>query len=241
MKYLIAFIITMFLYGPVSGQKLSFSKSLTKQSMFSVPNLTSELQFNAPKAKLAQPSLVQPSIGFRKPTNIWSRDYAKNTLSTFSKPTKGLSFSYNFYSPKKQTNQLFQQVQWAESNLVQVIKPTKQFVPRKPVALVEAITEEMEFDNTDIPSEPEVPVTTLATLDNTIYPNPTTGLFYVQLKTPVSQLKVTDLIGRVVLSQKVADKGVESVDISHLPNGSYVVGLLQENVWHSTKLVKVNE
>ncbi|HHB79048.1 MAG TPA: T9SS type A sorting domain-containing protein [Saprospiraceae bacterium] len=74
---------------------------------------------------------------------------------------------------------------------------------------------------------------------NTIYPNPTTGIFNIQLDEKATEIKVVNLIGRVVLSQKVDGRSFYGLDISQFPKGTYIASFLQKGKWFSQRLVLV--
>lgn len=64
-----------------------------------------------------------------------------------------------------------------------------------------------------------------------IYPVPSTGIFNVDLKNQVNEIKVFNLLGQTIFSEKVKDssEGVaRQVDLSGFPNGSYVLSLTNE-------------
>lgn len=76
-------------------------------------------------------------------------------------------------------------------------------------------------------------------LNNTIaiYPNPTTGLFTVQISQfeGVADLEIVDINGRVVYTQKNVDFSTEkSINLAHVQSGIYIVKIKAEN----TSLVK---
>ncbi len=57
-----------------------------------------------------------------------------------------------------------------------------------------------------------------------LYPNPSNGLFSFDLQSPLTdaEIRITDLTGRTVHSQKLSGSGNRSIDISFLENGLYL-------------------
>jgi hypothetical protein len=71
-----------------------------------------------------------------------------------------------------------------------------------------------------------------------VYPNPTSGLFTVELNTTsIKTVQVIDLTGRVVMSNTSSSEKV-NVNISALANGIYYVKIQSENAVEVIKVVK---
>ena len=70
-----------------------------------------------------------------------------------------------------------------------------------------------------------------------VYPNPTTGKVTIQVNNSVSDIFVTDLTGRKV-EFKIIDSN--SIDISSLPEGLYMLNFMNNNQIQSKKILKVN-
>jgi len=58
-----------------------------------------------------------------------------------------------------------------------------------------------------------------------LYPNPTSGILYIQSEQPLQKVEVLDLTGRIVFAQ---NKPNEELDISTLPKGMYLVKIYLE-------------
>jgi len=72
-----------------------------------------------------------------------------------------------------------------------------------------------------------------------VYPNPATGIFVIELPAMAQTVEISDVTGRIVLSQsEVASKS--SFDISTLANGIYYVKVATENSTEVIKVVKNN-
>lgn len=54
-----------------------------------------------------------------------------------------------------------------------------------------------------------------------VFPNPTSGKLTLELKSPVAELFVTDLSGKILMRQDKLDKGPAQLDLDKLPNGAY--------------------
>ncbi len=71
----------------------------------------------------------------------------------------------------------------------------------------------------------------------TVYPNPAKDVLNVQYKSDIQDVKVYNLLGQEVLSQKAGQSDFE-LNISKLSAGTYVVKLFAEGGQHNFKLVK---
>lgn len=75
-----------------------------------------------------------------------------------------------------------------------------------------------------------------------IYPNPSNGIFTIELnkKANNASYKIFNMEGRVVASSKISSSGFETkqqVNVSHLPNGTYVVQVENGAETFSKKLI----
>ncbi len=68
-----------------------------------------------------------------------------------------------------------------------------------------------------------------------IYPNPNTGIFYVQSKEIIEQIRVLDAQGRLIYEQNNPNTQIE-INLNQQPNGIY---WLQSIAKGSTKTSKV--
>ena len=74
----------------------------------------------------------------------------------------------------------------------------------------------------------------------TIYPNPTNGIFNMDFKNNVNSIRIVDILGKVVYSEKVTSEIVyttKRIDLSNLNNGLYIISVTNENGASNYKLV----
>ena len=71
-----------------------------------------------------------------------------------------------------------------------------------------------------------------------VYPNPSTGLFTIELEGGVSNVKLSilDLNGKIVYSQPLV-KNKTNVDLNTIANGIYIVVLISDDTVSSTKMI----
>ena len=71
-----------------------------------------------------------------------------------------------------------------------------------------------------------------------LYPNPSNGLFTLELKTRVTgNIYIYDVSGKLLYIKALADKQA-SIDISHLPSAVYILKVVGENEVYVTGLIK---
>jgi len=70
-----------------------------------------------------------------------------------------------------------------------------------------------------------------------MYPNPVHGLLRIETAEPLTHITITDMSGKTVLTHK-GSTASEQVDISTLPNGSYVVRIYVKDGYVERKLLK---
>lgn len=75
-----------------------------------------------------------------------------------------------------------------------------------------------------------------------IYPNPSNGIFTIELnkKANNASYKIFNMEGRMVASSKISSSGFDTkqqVNVSHLPNGTYVVQVENGSETFSKKLI----
>ena len=80
-------------------------------------------------------------------------------------------------------------------------------------------------------------------LENAVYPNPTTGVFHIDLsnvKSENTELRIIDVKGNVVRSQNVNTSSVDrlTMDISDQSNGIYYVLIITNDKQHTIKTIK---
>jgi len=175
--------------------------------------------------------LVKPVT--KTQTNVWKSKKLVKSKKTKTYRKNALTFRYDLSKKATSTNK----IAIVESNLVQALVPTHPFSlaqKAKSNFAKASVNPGVNIANVDllklkIPKKPQ----------NTIYPNPTTGVFNIQLEEEATEIKVVNLIGRVVLSQKVKGKSFYGLDISHLPKGTYIASFLQKGKWFSQRIVLV--
>ncbi|WP_317897835.1 T9SS type A sorting domain-containing protein [Aurantibacillus circumpalustris] len=72
-----------------------------------------------------------------------------------------------------------------------------------------------------------------------LYPNPTHGVFAIELNKPASKIEISDLTGRVISSYQNVE-GKVSFDINAFANGIYYVKITQTDSYEVVKLIKSN-
>lgn len=76
--------------------------------------------------------------------------------------------------------------------------------------------------------------------ETSIYPNPATDNLRIESQTPLAQVKLTDLAGRVALQQTLKQvQGDVSIDVSTLPSGIYLLEAITEDSKRSVQKVVV--
>jgi hypothetical protein len=74
----------------------------------------------------------------------------------------------------------------------------------------------------------------------TIYPNPTNGIFNMAFKNDVNSIRVVDILGKVVYSEKIASALADTtkrIDLSNLNNGLYIVSVSNDNGTSNYKVI----
>ena len=74
----------------------------------------------------------------------------------------------------------------------------------------------------------------------TIYPNPTNGILNMDLKNDVNNIKVINILGKIVYNEKITKDTAgttKKVDLSNLVNGLYIVSVTNENGTSNYKVV----
>jgi PKD repeat protein len=74
-----------------------------------------------------------------------------------------------------------------------------------------------------------------------ISPNPTTGLIQMDFaENSINEYKVYDTVGKILMQQKVSYNSYQTIDLSHLPNGTYFIEVLNDEQ-HSTKRIVLSK
>ena len=73
-----------------------------------------------------------------------------------------------------------------------------------------------------------------------VFPNPSIGIFAIKTNMPLEKilLTVSDLNGRIVHQSIIEVIENQSLDLSHLQNGMYILKISNENFIHSQKIIK---
>ena len=75
-------------------------------------------------------------------------------------------------------------------------------------------------------------------LDFTIFPNPSSGMFHFTSKNPIAEkIEVYNILGRILLSKTNFDL-TQTLDLSHLSNGTYFISITQGEAITTKKLLK---
>lgn len=164
--------------------------------------------------------------------NVWK---SKKKYTSQSKTYQKNALTFRYELSKKAT--ISKNLSIVESNLVQA------FIPVHPFTL----TQKAKIDFAKASVNPGVNIENVELIkvkmpklpQNTIYPNPTRGVFNIELASEATEIKVVNLLGRVVLSRKVTGKSFYGLDISHLPKGTYIASFLQKGKWFSQRIVLV--
>lgn len=78
----------------------------------------------------------------------------------------------------------------------------------------------------------------LSAVEFNVYPNPTKGIFTIDLGTTEDgQIQVLDYTGRIVLEKAINDNSLQ-LDISEMPSGLYVVRVVSGGKLQTTKIIK---
>jgi uncharacterized small protein (DUF1192 family) len=70
-----------------------------------------------------------------------------------------------------------------------------------------------------------------------IYPNPTTGEIFIQSERPVEKVEILDIAGRTVETWRTASL-LQTINISHLPKGVYLVKIFIDGQSTTKKIIK---
>jgi hypothetical protein len=77
--------------------------------------------------------------------------------------------------------------------------------------------------------EAEERVSAKEEFSRSIFPNPAQSVIYIQNAAGGINLSITDLHGKLLLSQPLTDVQIQQININSLPNGIYTVAILSEN------------
>jgi hypothetical protein len=69
-----------------------------------------------------------------------------------------------------------------------------------------------------------------------LYPNPSTGLFYLK-GSNINNLKINDLLGNTVFEKTQINKG-EEINLKHLPNGLYIYEYGKNKISSKLQIIK---
>jgi len=71
-----------------------------------------------------------------------------------------------------------------------------------------------------------------------IYPNPTTGIVNIKCN-EAAQVNVFNAFGQLLLTQSTNGNDQETIDISNLPNGIYLIQMIGESVTSTKQIIKI--
>lgn len=71
----------------------------------------------------------------------------------------------------------------------------------------------------------------------TVYPNPSTGIVYLDGLQGIGQIRVSDANGRLLLTQPLSGKPTEKIDLTSFKKGVYFIQLKQEHTSQTNKVV----
>jgi len=92
-------------------------------------------------------------------------------------------------------------------------------------------------DSTSVHTDPEI----IVNHDIRIYPNPVSQELKIDLSDaicPDGTLIILSLEGKLLIAQQIRGPGIISVDISHLPGGTYICHFSNEAEIKSAKIIK---
>lgn len=233
MKYIVLTIL--FFWGQILTAQESIVPSSESFRFYKAkPNAALKRSYKLNLRALVPPKkapvlLVKPVKKATK--NVWKSKKSYSKAKTYQK--NALTIRYNL----REKASLKTKFSVDESSLVQAFLPMHPFVltqkAKKNLAKA-SMSPSVNIANVDLirvemPKKPK----------NTIYPNPTSGVFNIQLEEDATEIKVVNLIGHVVLSKKVIGRSFYGLDISHLPKGTYIASFLQREQWFSQRIVLV--
>lgn len=71
-----------------------------------------------------------------------------------------------------------------------------------------------------------------------IYPNPANSTLFVNSNQELTNLYVTGITGQVVVDLAVVGPGMQTIDVTHLPQGAYIVVAQTESGIHTARFIK---
>lgn len=234
MKY---FILTLFVFW---GHLLQAQQSLSSTESFrfykTSPQIGMQRSYRLNLREQVVPKKVPVLVvkPISKTTqNVWKSKKLSKAKKAKTYHKNALTFHYNLSKETKSNPK----ISIVESNLVQAFVPTHPFT----------FAQKAKTDFAKASLSPGVNINNVSLLQvkmpkkpkNTIYPNPTSGIFNIELADEATEIKVVNLVGRVVLSRKVTGKSFYGLDISHLPKGTYIASFLQKGKWFSQRIVLV--
>ncbi len=234
MKY---FILTFFIFlGHLLAAQQSFNSAESFRFYKAKPQTSLKRSYKLNLREQVVPKkapilLVKPVT--KTTNNVWKSKKLSKTNKTKKYQKNALTFSYDLSKKTTSTQKVF----IVEGNLVQAFVPTHPFaltLKTKPDFAKASLKPGVNIQNLSL-----IKVETPKQPKNTIYPNPTTGVFNIQLAEEATEIKVVNLVGRIVLTRKVTGKSFYGLDISHLPKGTYIASFLQKGKWFSQRIVLV--
>jgi serine protease len=74
-----------------------------------------------------------------------------------------------------------------------------------------------------------------------IFPNPATVMLTIQSKTDFDKVQLTDMTGRMVITNQFTPTGKKEIDLANLPNGVYTISLLSSTNAIFTNRIVINK
>jgi hypothetical protein len=71
-----------------------------------------------------------------------------------------------------------------------------------------------------------------------VYPNPTTGLLFIECDQQITTIRVFDMYGKVVQQQPVVNLNTLNLDINSLANGMYVIEIKGDTYTKIQRIIK---
>lgn len=91
-------------------------------------------------------------------------------------------------------------------------------------------------DTSTCSSVTTIGVEELNTIASKVYPNPSNGLFTIELAGD-SQIEITDVLGKVIFTQHL-EQGKHAIDVSNEQNGVYLLSIHSNGVVKNSRIVK---
>lgn len=110
------------------------------------------------------------------------------------------------------------------------------------IELAEAIVEFMSLHYFDDFGNDPCPVVSIKELgtDVVVFPIPSNDIIEIESKVVINQVQIFDLLGQMHLQNNSLNNNKNTIDLSHLPRGTYILRLINVHSVHSEKLIIKN-